>query len=115
MYVWHAPAISKEIDINGKTNLMWFMFLDVHLDGSLLLFDDILKLVSFYCISRYVYQYHFVSFYIRKVCRNVSCADTCYRYVIQLSVKVNVNTYILYTFNLKINMLSQKKKTLICL
>lgn len=30
---------------------------DVHLDGSSLLFDDVFKLVSFYCISRYLYEY----------------------------------------------------------
>lgn len=26
---------------------------DVHLDGSSLVFDDVFKLVSFYCLSRY--------------------------------------------------------------
>lgn len=41
---------------------------DVHLDGSSLLFDDLIKLLSFYCISRYVHQYQFV--------HNLICAHT---------------------------------------
>lgn len=48
---------------------------DVHLDGSSLVFDDIFKLVSFYCVSRYVYKKQFISIY-RKSVRNVLGPDT---------------------------------------
>lgn len=34
---------------------------DVHLDGSSLLFDDVFKLVSFYCVSRCVQKHSYES------------------------------------------------------
>lgn len=51
---------------------------DVHLEGSSLVFDDVLRLVLFYCISRYVQYINTVPAY-EKLVKNVSFVDlfTC--------------------------------------